>query len=96
MIHYPKWFLTSKTIIFDTAVAIFAILPMVSDFLTGLAGLPDLAPHAKVILLVVAIINIILRVMTERPVSLSKPPERHPLEADNRGIEDRMMDRDGQ
>ena len=94
MIVYPKWFLASKTIIFDTLVAIFAILPMVSDFLTGLAGLPDLAPHSKAILLAVAVINIILRLRTDRPVQLAKPPARDPGEADNRGVAERIAGQD--
>ena len=92
MIVYPKWFLTSKMVLFNLATAIFAILPLVSDFLTDLAGLPDLAPHSKGILLAVAIINIILRVMTTRPVQLAKPPARDPDEADNRGVAARMDD----
>ena len=91
MIVYPKWFVVSKTIIFNTLAAIFAILPMVSDFLTGLAGVPDLAPHSKGILLAVAIINIILRVQTTQPVVLSKESAKEPmLDADIN------FDRDGQ
>ena len=94
MIVYPKWFLTSKMVIFNTVTALFAILPFISDFLTELAGLPEMSVYARGILLAVAIINILLRIYTTRPVSISQPAERHPGEADNRGVQARMQDGD--
>ena len=68
-IVYPKWWLKSKTILFNAASAILLALPFVSDFLFDLADLPEMSSYAKGILFVVNVINIVLRVWTVRPVS---------------------------
>ncbi len=68
-----KWFLSSKTVLFNAITAILGILPFAADFLTQLAGLPELQTHAKVLLVAAAIINIILRSRTDQPVTITKP-----------------------
>ena len=73
-IVYPKWFVKSKTFIFNLLAIVFLAGPMVSDFLMDLVNLPELQPHAKIILAAVAVINFVLRFRSFVPITVSSSP----------------------
>lgn len=74
-IVYPKWWLQSKTVLFNLLSLLILVAPYLSDFLTHLAGIPELQDQAKVLLGIVNVINIIIRFRTFLPISASRDTE---------------------
>lgn len=69
---YPKWLLRSKTFIFNAASFILLVLPFVSHALSEIANLPEMSAYSKTLLGIVNVVNIVLRLRTYHPASLTR------------------------